>query len=432
MTGGICTPLQALSNGKENIVNVLPFGLSVLCAIEDTKTHESANIEGAIIGTAHYNPLLSTVPTTSCGTSQSDSYIVLRPNSNGRVRAYTTGKFTIPEKCRFGSNFSMLNPGIDPVTGKNIGKHLQVPDSLSKFDSNVDSDSDDESPESNSPDSNSSKFGRLTPHIDLNDVPQLKVQRPSPAVTPNSDNGSDSPPHLSEDDFDEKGEDSFSDAGDDKEDTTPSPEMSPPSTASPPSSSSEDEGHTDSRYPSRTRNRPPILPPGTVHPDGGLKQHHQAALEVTENALSILMDSGVSSSENLLLLKRYSTPTIWFNSKCAKAVNNFCPETHERVLLNALAKGIKTADILHQEPPFYVDLTGISDKNSSRATKAFCAKATPSVNVTGHANHGAHSTEQTEPAPDSMERLLLKLSKLSDKHPNVDNDLTNDFSTSDE
>ena len=130
----------------------------------------------------------------------------------------------------------MHNPGINPVTGKITGKHLQVPNtrSPSKFDSNGNSDSDGDSP-----DLNSSKFGQLTPRISLNNVPQLEVQRYSPEVTPNSDNDSDSPPHLPEDDFDEEGEDSFSDAGDNNEATTPSParEISPSSSASPSSSS---------------------------------------------------------------------------------------------------------------------------------------------------------------------------------------------------
>lgn len=234
---------------------------------------------------------------------------------------------------------------------------------------------------------------------------------------------------ISEDDFDERGEDSFSDAGDDNEATTPSPEMSSSSSASPPSSSSEDEGPIGTRYPQITRNKPPDVPPGTVHPDGGLKLHHQAALEVSEKALSVLEHSGVSSSGNLLQIKGYNTPSIWYDSKCAKAINNFCPVTHERVHLNALAKGMKTTDNLYADAQFYVDLTGISDKNPSRPTEAFCGKATPTINVTGHANPSANSTEQTKHAPDSMEQLLLKLGKLSDKHPNIDNNLRDDFST---
>lgn len=85
----------------------------------------------------------------------------------------------------------MHNPCIDPVTGQNTGNYLQVPKSPSKPDSDDDNNSDDDSP-----DSNSSKFGQLTPRMNINNVPQLQVQRYSPEVTPNSDNDSDSPPHL--------------------------------------------------------------------------------------------------------------------------------------------------------------------------------------------------------------------------------------------
>ena len=109
-----------------------------------------------------------------------------------------------------------------------------------------------------------------------------------------------------------------------------------------------------------------LLPPGPVYPDGGLKQRHQAALEVSEKALSVLEHSGVSSSESLLLVRGYNTPSIWYNSKCAKSIDNFCPETHEFVHLNALAKGMKTTEDLYTDAHFYVDLTGICDKDSPR------------------------------------------------------------------
>ena len=156
--------------------------------------------------------------------------------------------------------------------------HVQAP----KSPSNLDSDDD-------SPNPNSSQFGQLTPRQDMINVPQLKVLRYSPEVSPNSDNDSSSLPSLAEeDDFDERGEDSFSDAGDANETTTSSPEVSSSSPSSRSSSSSEDEGTIGTRYLQRARNKPPDQPPGTVHTDGGLKQHHQAALEVTENVLSSL------------------------------------------------------------------------------------------------------------------------------------------------
>ena len=182
MTGETCTPLQALSNGKENIVHILPFCLSVPCTAENAKPHESKTIVGAALGSAHYNPLTSTIPTTPHGTYQTDLYIVLRSDHSGKVAAYTTGKFTIPGNCIIPA----LTPWLDGIPG-----HLQVPKSPSKSDSYDESDSDDDSP-----DSNSSNFGQLTPGMNLNNVPQLQVQRYSPEATPNSDNDSDSPPHL--------------------------------------------------------------------------------------------------------------------------------------------------------------------------------------------------------------------------------------------
>lgn len=117
MTGETCTPLQALSNGKENILHILPFCLRVLCAAENAKPHESANIVGAVIGSAHYNSLTRTIPTTSDGTCQTDSYIVSRSDHSGKVAAYTTGKFTVLkylEIVNMAITFPCIIPALTP------------------------------------------------------------------------------------------------------------------------------------------------------------------------------------------------------------------------------------------------------------------------------------------------------------------------------
>jgi hypothetical protein len=91
-TGEALSYLSAISSGKENTTPILRFFLQVFTKSRDAKAHESHNLNAFVLGNAHFNPLVETIPNIHGSAAGPDSHILLLTNGTTR----TSGQIFLP------------------------------------------------------------------------------------------------------------------------------------------------------------------------------------------------------------------------------------------------------------------------------------------------------------------------------------------------
>ena len=96
----------------------------------------------------------------------------------------------------------------------------------------------------------------------------------------------------------------------------------------------------DSLPAQRTRRPPSDMPPGTVHPGGGLKHWDVSLLR----SMQKLAKPGRVISSSIVLLTTAFAPSVWFNPEIMSNIRNVNHLKHESIFLDHLASGHKRQD----------------------------------------------------------------------------------------
>ena len=120
-TGETLSYLSAISSGKENTTPILRFFLQVFTKSRDAKAHESHNLNAFVLGNAHFNPLVETIPNIQGSAAGPDSHILLLTNGTTR----TSGQIFLPINSTYGKLAISKEPLKNPITGEFAHKEMR-------------------------------------------------------------------------------------------------------------------------------------------------------------------------------------------------------------------------------------------------------------------------------------------------------------------